>query len=169
MSPEIGIHCKNESEVKVLTFYCNIWPNLIVAVCYYHVTYAFKSESTLYSWLNVKELIAWNRRKIWSLSDSNGIQTQNHLVRKRTLNHLAKRYIVAWCNKSPHLYMEFKFVLNILSVRLILFHIVSTQFSSEWIIILMSTWVNLTKWFYNKVIPFDLSVIVFLQSHFKKL
>ena len=34
------------------------------AVCYYHVTYAFQSESTHYSCLNVKELIARNRRHI---------------------------------------------------------------------------------------------------------
>ena len=27
---------------------------------------------------------------MWSLSDSNGIWTRNHLVRKRTLNHLTK-------------------------------------------------------------------------------
>ena len=27
-------------------------------VCFYHVTYAFQSESTLYSCLNVKELLA---------------------------------------------------------------------------------------------------------------
>ena len=26
----------------------------------------------------------------WSLTDCNGIRTHNHLVRKRTLNHLAK-------------------------------------------------------------------------------
>ena len=44
-------------------------------VYYYHVTYVFQSESTLFSYLNVKELIA---------------RTQNHLVRKRTLNHLPK-------------------------------------------------------------------------------
>ena len=37
-------------------------------VCSYHVTYAFQSESTLYNCLNV---IARNRRKIWSLSDCN--------------------------------------------------------------------------------------------------
>ena len=40
--------------------------------------------------LNVKELLAQSRRHIWSLSDSNGIRTQNHLVCKQTLNHLAK-------------------------------------------------------------------------------
>ena len=52
--------------------------------------YAFQSESTLYSCLNIKELLARNKRDIWSLSDSNGIRTHNHLVGKRTLNHLAK-------------------------------------------------------------------------------
>ena len=40
-----------------------------------HVTYGFQSESTLYSCLNVKELFARNRRNIWSLSDSDGMQT----------------------------------------------------------------------------------------------
>ena len=35
-----------------------------LTVCSYHVTYAFQSESTLYSCLNVKELLARNRREI---------------------------------------------------------------------------------------------------------
>ena len=51
---------------------------------------AFHSESRLYTCLTVKELLAQKRHDIWSLSDSNGIRTHNHLVRKRTLNHLAK-------------------------------------------------------------------------------
>ena len=55
-----------------------------------YVTYAFQSESTLYSCLNVKELLVQSRREIWSLSDCNWTQTQNHLVRKRTLSHLTK-------------------------------------------------------------------------------
>ena len=38
--------------------------------------------------LNVKELLARSRRYIWSLSDGNVIRTHNHLVCKRTLNHL---------------------------------------------------------------------------------
>ena len=33
-----------------------------LTVCYYHVTYAHYSESTLYSCLNVKELLARNGR-----------------------------------------------------------------------------------------------------------
>ena len=41
-------------------------------------------------YLNVKEILARSRHQIWSLSDSKVIRTQNHLVRKRTLNHLAK-------------------------------------------------------------------------------
>ena len=62
----------------------------IITVCSCHVTYAFQSESTLYSCLNVKELLAWSRHKIWSLSDCYWTRTQNLLVRKRTLNHFAK-------------------------------------------------------------------------------
>ena len=61
-----------------------------VTVCSYNVTYAFQSESTLYICLNVKELLAQNKRDIGTLSDCNGTRTRNHLVRKRTLNHLAK-------------------------------------------------------------------------------
>ena len=44
----------------------------------------FQSESRLYSFLYVKELLARNRCKIWSLSDSNGIRIHNHLVRKKS-------------------------------------------------------------------------------------
>ena len=58
-----------------------------LTVCSYHVTYAFQRKSTLYSCLNIKEVLARNRHEIWSLSDSNWTRTQNHLVRKRTLNH----------------------------------------------------------------------------------
>ena len=37
----------------------------LYAVCSYQVTYAFQSESTLFSCLNVKELFARSRREIW--------------------------------------------------------------------------------------------------------
>ena len=36
----------------------------ILTVCSYHVTYVFQSESTLYSCLNVKELLALSRHEI---------------------------------------------------------------------------------------------------------
>ena len=61
-----------------------------LTVCSYHVTYMFQSESTLYSCLNVNELLSRSRQGIWSFSDCNRTQTPNHLVHKRTLNHLAK-------------------------------------------------------------------------------
>ena len=38
-------------------------------VCSYHVTYPFQSESTIYSCLDVKEILARNRCDILSLSD----------------------------------------------------------------------------------------------------
>ena len=52
---------------------------------YHHVTYGFQNESTPCSCLNVKELLAWNRRDIVSLSETHGIRTHNQLVRKPTL------------------------------------------------------------------------------------
>ena len=61
-----------------------------VTVCSCLVTYAFQIESTLYNCLNVKELLAHCRCEIWSLSDGIWTRTQNHLVHKWTLNHLAK-------------------------------------------------------------------------------
>ena len=87
-----------------LNEHSTIWPNwpndwavlwvlfctVYLTVCFYHVTYDFQSESTLYSCLNVKELLARSRRHIWRLSHCKGTRNYNHLVRKRTLNHLAK-------------------------------------------------------------------------------
>ena len=61
----------------------------------------------MYTCLNVKEPLAWNRRDIWSLSDSNGIRTHNHLVRKRTLNHLVKLAKQLSCVVSTYLYGAF--------------------------------------------------------------
>ena len=59
-------------------------------VCSCHVTGMFQSESTLFRCLNVKKLLTWSTREIWSLSECNWTWTHNHLVHKPTLNHLAK-------------------------------------------------------------------------------
>ena len=75
--------------IELCSEYLSVW-----CIWLYHVTYAFQSESPLYSCLNVKELLAWDRSKIWSLSNCNCTRTQNHLVCKRTLNHLAKLAIL---------------------------------------------------------------------------
>ena len=78
-----------------------------LTVCSYHVTYPFQRESTLYSCLNVKELLAPGSREIWSLSECNWTRTYNYLFRKWTLNHLAK--LAKWlsCVLSTYLYGEF--------------------------------------------------------------
>ena len=87
-----------------LNEHSTIWPNwpndgavfwvlictMHLTVCSCHVTYAFQSESTLCSCLNVKELLARSRCEIWRLSDCNWTRIQNHLVCIRTLNQLAK-------------------------------------------------------------------------------
>ena len=70
-----------------------------MTVCYYHVKYAFQSESTLYSCLNVRELLAWSRGKICSLSECNWTRTHNQLFHKRTLNYLAKWLSVRFWTK----------------------------------------------------------------------
>ena len=78
----------NELVKKINAIYTTDTNNL--TTCSNHVTYAFQSESTLYSCLNVKKPLVRSRRRIWSLSDSNVIWTPNHLVCKQALNHLAK-------------------------------------------------------------------------------
>ena len=88
-----------------------------LTVCYYHVTCAFQSESSLYTCLNVRERLARNRHEIWSLSDCNWTRTHNHLVHKRTLNHLAK--LAKWfsCVVSIYLYGAFDSMLLSCHVR----------------------------------------------------
>ena len=74
-------------------------------VCSYRVMYLFQSEYTLKT--QSKELLARNRCEFWNLSDCNRARTHNHLVCKRTLNHLAK--LAKWlsCVVSTYLYDAF--------------------------------------------------------------
>ena len=53
--------------------------------------------------LECQEPLARNRRYIWNLSDYNENRTQNILVFKRTLNHLAKQ--AKWLNSVVSKYM----------------------------------------------------------------
>ena len=71
----------------------------------------FQSESTLYSCLDVKKLLARSRREIRRWSDCNGTRTQNHLVLKRTLNHLAKLATLLLYNACLEYYWEKKYLL----------------------------------------------------------
>ena len=53
---------------------------LHLTLCSCHVTYAFQSESRLYSCLNVKDFLTQSRRKILKLNDCNWTWFQNDLV-----------------------------------------------------------------------------------------
>ena len=62
--------CKNKLVGRVIEEWTSIINETMInnkdslTVCFYHVTYAFQSESTLCSCLNVKELLARSRREI---------------------------------------------------------------------------------------------------------
>ena len=85
-----------------------------------------------YSYLNVKELLAQNRRDIWSLSDWNGTWNHNYLVGKQTLYHFAKRVKWLSCVVSTYICAVH------LTVRS--YH-VTYSFVSEW----LNGWVFLYK------------------------
>ena len=93
--------------------FSRIWNNYMFAQskpqtgCSYHVMYTFQNESTVSIYLDVKELHAWSRREIWSLSDCNWTRTHNHLVHKQTLNYLTR--LAKWlsCVVSTYLYGAF--------------------------------------------------------------
>ena len=80
-------HLKIHSQIWVSQFWPLLWYRMslnnvssivLLTVSLYHVTYTFQSESTLYSCLNVKKLLARSRHQIWSLSDCNWTWTQKH-------------------------------------------------------------------------------------------
>ena len=90
-----------------------------LTVSCYHVTFVFQSKSILYISLNVKELLAQNKCKVWSLSDCSRTPTYNHLVHKRTLNHLAK--LAKWlsCVVSTYLYGAFDCMFSSCHIRVL--------------------------------------------------
>ena len=91
--------------------------------------YALQSESSLYFWLNVKEFLAPNRRDIWTLNDCKPTRTNNQLVRKRALNHLAK--LAKWlsCIVSNYRYGAFDCML--LSCHVLFSEWILTLFLAE--------------------------------------
>ena len=55
------------------------------SVCSWRATYAFQSESTLYSCLNINEINAQNRQDIWRLSGCKSLKLQiSRLFRARS-------------------------------------------------------------------------------------
>ena len=91
ISRYIKIHLLwSPSALGPLLFYIKFYNSKKKIISPYHVTYTFQIESTFHSCLNVKELLAWSRRNIWSLSDCNRIRTHSHLGCKRTHNYFAR-------------------------------------------------------------------------------
>ena len=52
------------TQLNIFLFKVTIETLGMVTVCSYHPTYAFENESTLYSWLNIKEFLARNRHEL---------------------------------------------------------------------------------------------------------
>ena len=94
----------------------------ILTVCSCHVTCAFQNKFTLYICLKVKKLLGRKSLDIWSLSDSQCTRTDNNLVPKRTLNHLAK--LGKWLSYDVSTYMYGAFDCMFLSSHICI---------SEWI------------------------------------
>ena len=63
-----------------------------LTVSSYHVTYAFQSESTLYSCLNVKELLAWNRHNIWNIECGLTLKRMHDMIRTYIQMHCTVKY-----------------------------------------------------------------------------
>ena len=68
---------------------------LAVLVCLFLDSITVEENTSKYNFYILVSFILWNRddcypRKYFYLSNCNWTQNQNHLVRKRTLNHLAK-------------------------------------------------------------------------------
>ena len=86
--------------IKFSTYYQRIRSSSVITLELYVLVMSrtsFRVNPHSIVCLNVKELLTRSRHLIWSLSDSNDIQTHNHIVHKRTLNHLAKLASLAKC------------------------------------------------------------------------
>ena len=114
------VACKEHSTI------CPIWPNVVavfsILICTVHlnvrfclVTYAFHSETRLYSCLNDMEFPAWSTRR--SLSDWIWLWTKNHVSCKRTLNHLSN--LMKWlsCVLISYIYGVFDCIFLLLHVH----------------------------------------------------
>ena len=81
--------------------------------------------------VNVKELLARSRCHNWSLSDSQEVRTHNHLVRKRTLNHLAK--LAKWLSCVVNSYLYGAFDSMLLSCHVKMTEWLSVRLRTKWL------------------------------------
>ena len=78
-----------------IRIYINKIENRIIDCMFLSCHVRIQSETTLYSCLNVREVLARNRYSIWSLSDCNRTRTHNDLVHK-------PRYELSGCRFESH-------------------------------------------------------------------
>ena len=97
---------------EYLSVWC-IWLHVIILSLK-----SFRVNPRSIVFLNVKELLAWSRPRIWSLSDSNGIWTHNHLVRKLIVNHLTKLATWLSCIGNTYMYGAYDWMLLSCHVRI---------------------------------------------------
>ena len=74
--------------IKFFTYYQRIRSSSVITLGLYVLAMSrtsFRVNPHSIVCLNVKELLTRSRHHIWSLSDSNDIQTHNHIVHKRTV------------------------------------------------------------------------------------
>ena len=98
--------CWNPADTSLSDFFRQEEDNkevrTFLTICYYHVTYAFQSQSTLYSCLNAKELLARNRREIWSVTyelSGCGFESRCSHLELFSWVHLINRshtYLIIW-------------------------------------------------------------------------
>ena len=86
------------STYQYVTFVC------MCLSCHVH---HLESISTIYSDLNVNEILARSSCEIWIMSDCNSTRTHNHIVYKWALKHLAKLPKWMSCLASTYLYGAF--------------------------------------------------------------
>ena len=81
-------------------------------VCSCHVTYTFQSEFTLYGCLNVKELLAQSRCKIWSCLWTKWLWVRVQLQSQKRLFHQSCFFLMSksfhhWTNQITYKYTWF--------------------------------------------------------------
>ena len=98
---------------------------LLTTYLYGALDYVFLSchervSGWIYRYLNVKELLYWNKHNISSLTDSNcnGTQTHYHLIRKLTLIYLPRLAEWLTCAVSTYLYDAFDCVFLSCHIRI---------------------------------------------------
>ena len=74
---------------SVFLFFLNMSKYISLLCVFFCHIHGYK-ESTFCNSFTVKEFLAQDRRDIWKLTDFNGTRTNNHLHRKRRINHLVQ-------------------------------------------------------------------------------